>query len=90
MWSLRTFSAIYWIDCDAHPDHARGEHDGALVLQSPSGPFGSKALPGEMRVFMIEQQPDRLLVFPSHVLHFGHVYLGDRPSVAIHLEMEVI
>ena len=38
-------SAIYWIDGDAHPDHARGEHDGSLVLQSPIGPFGSKALP---------------------------------------------
>ena len=82
-------SAIYWIDGDAHPDHARGEHDGALVLQSPIGPFGSKALPGEKRVAMVDPQPDLLLVFPSHVLHFGHVYLGERPSVEIHLEMEV-
>ena len=82
-------SAIYWIDGAAHPDHARGEHDGAMVLQSPIGPFGSKALPGEKRVAMVDPQPDLLLVFPSHVLHFGHVYQGERPSVEIHLEMEV-
>jgi hypothetical protein len=24
------------------------------------------------------------------LLHFGHVYLGERPSVEIHLEMEVL
>ena len=83
-------SAIYWVDGDAHPDHTHGEHDGALVLQSPIGPFGSKALPGEMRVCMVDPCPDLLLVFPSHLLHFGHVYLGDRPSVEIHIEMEVI
>ena len=83
-------SAIYWVDGDAHPDHTHGEHDGALVLQSPIGPFGSKALPGEMRVCMVDPCPDLLLVFPSHLLHFGHVYLGDRPSVEIHMEMEVI
>ncbi len=83
-------SAIYWIDGDAHPDPERGEHDGALVLQSPIGPFGSKALPGEKRVSMINPQPDLLLVFPSHLLHFGHVYLGERPSVEIHIEMEVL
>jgi hypothetical protein len=83
-------SAIYWIDGDAHPDHARGEHDGALVLQSPIGGFGSKALPGEARVVMVDPEPDLLLVFPSHLLHFAHVYLGDRPSVEIHLEMEVL
>ena len=83
-------SAIYWIDGDAHPDHARGEHDGSLVLQSPIGPFGSKTLPGEDRVAMVDPHPDLLLVFPSHLLHFGHVYLGERPSVEIHLEMEVL
>ena len=83
-------SAIYWIDGDAHPDPERGEHDGALVLQSPIGPYGSKALPGEKRVSMINPQPDLLLVFPSHLLHFGHVYLGERPSVEIHIEMEVL
>ncbi len=83
-------SAIYWIDGDAQPDHARREHDGALVLQSPIGPFGSKALPGDGRVAMVDPQPDLLLVFPSHLLHFGHVYLGERPSVEIHLEMEVL
>ena len=83
-------SAVYWIDGDAHPDHARGEYDGSLVLQSPIGPFGSKALPGEGRVVMVDPHPDLLLVFPSHLLHFGHVYLGERPSVEIHLEMEVL
>ena len=82
-------SAIYWVDGDAHPNHTRGEHDGTLVLQSPIGPFGSKALPGEKRVCMVDPHPDLLLVFPSYLLHFGHVYLGDRPSVEIHLEMEV-
>ena len=83
-------SAIYWIDTDAHPDHGRDEHDGALVLQSPIGPFGSKALPGEQRVLMIDPTPDLLLVFPSHLVHFAHVYLGERPSVEIHIEMEVV
>jgi hypothetical protein len=73
-------SAIYWVDGDAHPDHTHGEHDGALVLQSPIGPFGSKALPGEMRVCMVDPCPDLLLVFPSHLLHFGHVYLGGPPK----------
>lgn len=83
-------SAVYWVDGDAQPDPERGEYDGALVLQSPSGPYGSKALPGENRVAMIHPQPDLLLVFPSHLLHFGHVYRGERPSVEIHLEMEVL
>jgi hypothetical protein len=42
------------------------------------------------RVVMVDPHPDLLLVFPSHLLHFGHVYLGERPSVEIHLEMEVL
>lgn len=84
-----SLSAIYWIDCDAHPDHENGDHNGSLVLQSPIGPFGSKALPGEQRVQMVDPVPDTLLIFPSHLLHFGHVYQSDRPSVEVHFELEL-
>jgi len=82
-------SAIYWIDCDAHPDGSRDEHDGCLVLNHPAGSFGSKCLPDERRNYVVEPRPDGLLIFPSHILHFGHVYLGQRPSVEIHFEMEI-
>lgn len=82
-------SAIYWIDCAANPDHARADHNGALVLQSPIGPYGGNKLPQEKRVHMIDPQPDTLLIFPSHLIHFGHVYHGPRPSVEVHIEMEV-
>jgi len=33
--------------------------------------------------------PDRLLVFPSHLVHFGHVYRAPTPSVEVHFEMEI-
>lgn len=82
-------SAIYWIDCDAHPDGSKDEHDGCLVLNHPAGTFGSKCLPDERRNYVVEPRPDALLIFPSHILHFGHVYLGKRPSVEIHFEMEI-
>ncbi len=82
-------SAIYWIDCAANPDHARADHNGALVLQSPVGPYGGNKLSQEKRVHMIDPQPDMLLIFPSYLLHFGHVYQGPRPSVEVHMEMEV-
>ena len=82
-------SAIYWIDAAASPDHASGNHNGSLVLQSPVGPFGTKALPLEERVRFIDPMPDRLLVFPSHLVHFGHVYRAPTPSVEVHFEMEI-
>lgn len=83
-------SAIYWIDCDAHPDGSKDEHDGCLVLNHPAGTFGSKHLPDERRNYVVEPRPDALLIFPSHILHFGHVYLGKRPSVEVHFEMEIV
>jgi hypothetical protein len=82
-------SAIYWIDCDANPNGAKDEHDGCLVLNHPAGSFGSKCLPDERRNYVVEPRPDSLLIFPSHILHFGHVYLGKRPSVEVHFEMEI-
>lgn len=82
-------SAVYWIDGDAHPDPKHQEYDGCLVLQHPAGGFGSKALPSDQRVRMIEPRNDMLLIFPSHLLHFGHVYQGERPSVEVHFEMEI-
>jgi hypothetical protein len=82
-------SAIYWVDCVARPNPAKAEYDGCLTLQSPIGPFGSKAMPGEKRTYMVAPNPDMLLIFPSHLLHFGHVYLGERPSVEVHFEMEI-
>jgi hypothetical protein len=82
-------SAIYWIETAAQPDHARGDHNGTLALQSPVGPFGSKTLPLEQRIRFIDPQSDRLLVFPSHLVHFGHVYRSATPSVEIHFEMEI-
>lgn len=83
-------SAIYWIDGDARPDPQHQEYDGCLVLQHPAGGFGSKSLPSDMRVRMIEPKVDMLLIFPSHLLHFGHVYQGSRPSVEVHFEMEIL
>ena len=82
-------SAIYWIDAAASPNHASGNHNGSLVLQSPVGPFGTKVLPIEERVRFIDPMPDRLLVFPSHLMHFGHVYRAPTPSVEVHFEMEI-
>ena len=82
-------SAIYWIDAAAEPKHACGDHNGSLVLQSPVGPFGTKVLPTEERVRFIDPMPDRLLVFPSHLVHFGHVYRAPTPSVEVHFEMEI-
>lgn len=82
-------SAIYWVDAAARPNHAVGDHSGSLVLQSPVGPFGSKMLPIEERVRFIDPKPDRLLVFPSHLVHFGHVYRATTPSVEVHFEMEI-
>ena len=82
-------SAIYWIDAAAEPKHAFGDHNGSLVLQSPVGPFGTKVLPTEERVRFIDPKPDRLLVFPSHLVHFGHVYRAPKPSVEVHFEMEI-
>ena len=82
-------SAIYWIDAAASPDHASGNHNGSLVLQSPVGPFGTKVLPIEERARFIDPMPDRLLVFPSHLVHFGHVYRAPKPSVEVHFEMEI-
>ena len=82
-------SAIYWIDTASTPDHARGDHNGSLVLQSPVGPFGTKGLPIEERVRFIDPKPDQLLIFPSHLVHFGHVYRSEKPSVEIHFEMEI-
>ena len=82
-------SAIYWIDAAAEPKHACGDHNGSLVLQSPVGPFGTKVLPLEERVRFIDPKPDRLLVFPSHLVHFGHVYRAATPSVEVHFEMEI-
>lgn len=84
-----SLSAIYWIDCDAASNPPDGDHNGALVLQSPVGPFGGKTLPCERRVQMVYPKPDTLLIFPSHLLHFGHVYNAQRPSVEIHFELEV-
>ena len=84
-----SLSAIYWIAGEAKPDSKRQEYDGCLVLQHPAGPFGSKTLPSDMRVRMIEPVVDMLLIFPSHLLHFGHVYQGNNPSVEVHFEMEV-
>ncbi len=82
-------SAIYWIDAAAEPKHACGDHNGSLVLQSPVGPFGTKGLPIEERVRFIDPKPDQLLIFPSHLVHFGHVYRSEKPSVEIHFEMEI-
>jgi hypothetical protein len=82
-------SAIYWIDVAASPNHASGNHNGSLVLQSPVGPFGTKVLPIEERARFIDPMPDRLLVFPSHLVHFGHVYRAPTPSVEVHFEMEI-
>ena len=82
-------SAIYWIDASASPNHASGNHNGSLVLQSPVGPFGTKVLPIEERARFIDPMPDRLLVFPSHLVHFGHVYRAPTPSVEVHFEMEI-
>lgn len=82
-------SAIYWIDASARPDHSRGNHNGALALQSPVGPFGTKTLPLEQRIRFIDPQSDRLLVFPSHLVHFSHVYRSATPSVEVHFEMEI-
>ena len=82
-------SAIYWIDAAAEPKHACGDHNGSLVLQSPVGPFGTKGLPIEERVRFIDPKPDQLLIFPSHLVHFGHVYRAAKPSVEIHFEMEI-
>lgn len=82
-------SAIFWIDGDAKPDPKHQEYDGCLVLQHPAGGFGSKAIPSDVRVKMIEPKIGMLLIFPSHLNHFGHVYRGDRPSVEVHFEMEV-
>ena len=82
-------SAIYWIDAAASPDHAQGDHNGSLVLQSPVGPFGTKVLPMEERVRFVDPKPDRLLIFPSHLVHFGHVYRAATPSVEVHFEMEI-
>ena len=82
-------SAIYWIDASASSNHASGNHNGSLVLQSPVGPFGTKVLPIEERVRFIDPKPDRLLVFPSHLVHFGHVYRAATPSVEVHFEMEI-
>ena len=82
-------SAIYWIDAAAEPKHACGDHNGSLVLQSPVGPFGTKGLPIEERVRFIDPKPDQLLIFPSHLVHFGHVYRSEKPSVDIHFEMEI-
>ena len=82
-------SAIYWIDTASTPDHARGDHNGSLELQCPVGPFGTKGLPIEERVRFIDPKPDQLLIFPSHLVHFGHVYRAAKPSVEIHFEMEI-
>ena len=82
-------SAIYWIDAAAEPKHACGDHNGSLVLQSPVGPFGTKGLPIEERVRFIDPKPDQLLIFPSHLVHFGHVYRSEKPSVELHFEMEI-
>ncbi|NDD15045.1 MAG: hypothetical protein EB072_21055 [Betaproteobacteria bacterium] len=77
------------IDAAAEPKHACGDHNGSLVLQSPVGPFGTKVLPLEERVRFIDPKPDRLLVFPSHLVHFSHVYRAATPSVEVHFEMEI-
>lgn len=82
-------SAVYWIAGEAKPDPQHQEYDGCLVLQHPAGGFGSKGLPSDQRVRMIEPHNDMLLIFPSHLLHFGHVYQGERPSVEVHFEMEL-
>lgn len=82
-------SAIYWIAGEAKPDPKHQEYDGCLVLQHPAGGFGNKTIPQDQRVRMIEPKVDQLLIFPSHLLHFGHVYLGDNPSVEVHFEMEI-
>lgn len=84
-----TLSAVYWIAGEAKPDPDRQEYDGSLVLQHPAGGFGSKALPSDMRVRMVRPTVDLLLIFPSHLLHFGHVYQGENPSVEVHFEMEL-
>ena len=84
-----SLSAVYWIAGEAKPDTKRQEYDGCLVLQHPAGGFGSKALPQEFRVRMFEPIVDMLLIFPSHILHFGHVYQGANPSVEVHFEMEI-
>jgi len=81
-------------DGDFVPPHVEpsalcGDHNGSLVLQSPVGPFGTKVLPLEERVRFIDPKPDRLLVFPSHLVHFSHVYRAATPSVEVHFEMEI-
>lgn len=84
-----TLSAIYWVSVDVNPDPKNQDYSGCLVLQHPAGPFGSKTPPSEMRVHMLEPKNDMLLVFPSHLLHFTHIYRSANPNVAIHFEIEL-